>query len=138
MASVSRLRVPALPLGIRLAGVVLVAAVIVYFSLLDSPGGAGPLPMGPFGVLYLDKWLHALGYAALAGALGYAALSADARTLAGVLLLTVGFGVLMEVFQAPLPERAFSYADMAADAVGALAGLAAWRALAAAGLVDVR
>lgn len=131
------LRIPVLPRSLRVGGVVLVAAVIVYFSLFDSPGGPGPLPMGPLGLVHLDKWYHAAGYAALGGALGYATLDVDARTLAAIFLLAAGYGVAIELVQAPLPDRAFSYADMGADALGALLGLAVWRVLVAVRLVEI-
>lgn len=113
----------------------LVAAVICYYSLFDTPGGGGPVPMGPFGLVHADKWLHALGYGALAGALGYASLRVDGRTLAVTFLLAAGYGVTIELLQAPLPERAFSVADMGANVLGAFLGLVVWRLLVDLGLV---
>lgn len=102
------------------AGAVLVGAVV------PVDGGSA----GPAWFVGLDKWLHALAFAALAVTL--AAALADGRTAVRVLALAVGaavaYGALVETLQAPLATRHASPADLAADAVGALAGALAWLA----------
>ncbi|SDW00876.1 VanZ family protein [Marinobacter mobilis] len=46
-----------------------------------------------------------------------------------LLTLLAGYGVAIELIQWPLPYREFSFADMAADAVGIALGLALWSRL---------
>ncbi|WP_135829221.1 VanZ family protein [Halorussus halobius] len=122
------------PTWLRWLAVVAVAGVLFYGSVLDSPG-SGLSPVGPFGLFGLDKWLHALGYAALAGALAGALATRGrlrgrrVRVVALAILLAVGYGVGIEFVQATIPERAFSLGDMAADLAGAGVGAAAWRVL---------
>lgn len=41
-------------------------------------------------------------------------------------LIILGFGVLIEIIQAPLPYRSASLLDIVADAIGILIGLAIW------------
>jgi VanZ family protein len=100
--------------------VAFVSGGILYASLLDSPS-SGLAAFGPLGAFRTDKWLHALAYAALAGTLASALAPgrspAAAAALAG--LLAAGYGVGIEFAQAPLAERYFSFADMAANATGA-------------------
>jgi VanZ family protein len=117
-----------LPAWLRWSAVAFVAAGILYASLLDSTGGALS-PMGPFGVFGMDKWLHALAYAALAGTLATALAPGRSPAVVAALaaLLAVGYGVGLEFAQAPLAERYFSVADMVADAVGAFLAVLVWR-----------
>ena len=123
-----------LPAWPRWLAVAAVAGVLFYGSVLDSPG-AGLPSLGPFGLFGLDKWLHALGYAALAGALAVALAAHDrfrtrlVRIVALAVLLTVGYGVGIEIVQATIPERSFSVGDIVADVVGAGVGAVGWRAL---------
>jgi VanZ family protein len=107
------------------AGAVLVASVV-------RPPGAGGSATLLLGVA-LDKWLHAAAYAALAATLAYAALAAG-RTLLVVAAVVAAYGLGIEGVQATLPYRTFSVADAAANAVGALVGVAAWRLLAVSGV----
>lgn len=108
------------PRRFRWVGVALVAAAIFYGSVVSAPG-AGMPSLGPFGVVGLDKWLHALGYSGLAGSVVYALATDRNPTTAAVLAvaLAVTYGVGIEFVQAAIPARHFSLADMAADAVGA-------------------
>jgi len=130
-APLDRFRPPA---WLRWLAVAAVAGVLFYGSVLDSPGPGLP-SLGPFGLFGLDKWLHALGYAALAGAVAVALAAHDrfrtqfVRIVALAILLTVGYGVGIEFVQATIPERSFSVGDIAADIVGAGVGVAGWRAL---------
>lgn len=112
-----RVRFPLLPRPLRWFGVVVVAIVLVYFSLLTTtPTPPGP---GPF----WDKKLHFAGYAALGLSLLYATAASQrspTRRAALAIGAAVAYGVLIELLQGPLPERYFSYADMLANALGAL------------------
>lgn len=116
-----RLGVPLLPSAVRWGLVVAVAAVIFANSIfIAAPAPADP---GPF----WDKQLHFAGYAALSASLAYATARRDinARTrVLAVLLIAVAYGIAIELLQAPLPDRSFSYADMLANGLGALLGLA--------------
>jgi VanZ family protein len=117
-----------LPRWFRWTLVAVVAGGIFYASVLDSPGSGVP-SLGPLGIFGMDKWLHALAYAGLSGALAVA-LAPRARlpqVMALAVLLAVGYGVGIEFVQAPLPERYFSVADMAANAVGAVVAVLGWR-----------
>ena len=116
------------PRWLRWLAVAFVAGGIFYASILDSPG-AGLTPLGPLGVFGMDKWLHAVAYGGLAVTLASALAPRRSPAVAAGLaaLLAVGYGVGMEFVQAPLAERYFSVADMAADAVGAGLAVLAWR-----------
>jgi hypothetical protein len=120
------MRLPVLPRPLRYACALAVALFIFSASVIDPPGAAMG---GVFLGIPQDKWLHALAYGGLAGALAYATLAADARTVAVVVVGAVGYGIGIEVVQAFLPLRAFDVADMAANATGATLGGAGWRAL---------
>lgn len=111
--------------------VAFVAGGILYASLLDSPTGGSLSSLGPLGVFRMDKWLHALAYAALAGTLATALAPgrSPAVVAASAALLAVGYGVGIEFAQAPLAERYFSFADMAANATGAALAILGWRAV---------
>lgn len=117
-----------LPNWLRWFVVAVVAGGILYASVLDSPSTGLPA-VGPLGLFGIDKWLHALAYAAFAGSLAVAL--APGRSPAAVAalaaLFAVGYGVGIEFAQAPLAERHFSVADMAADAVGAILAVVVWR-----------
>jgi len=117
------------PGWLRWLAVAAVAGVLFYGSVVDAPG-SGLSSLGPFGVVGLDKWLHALGYAALAAALATALATGRSALAAAALaaVLAVAYGVGIEFVQASIPERSFSVGDMAADAVGAVVAVACWRA----------
>ena len=103
-------RLPLLAPWLRYAFVTVVAAVIFVASLLRPDPTAAPT-MGPLGIVGADKWTHALAYAGLAVA------------------LAVGFGVVIELLQWPIPYRTASAVDVLADAVGAGVLALAWRSL---------
>lgn len=101
-----------------------VAAAVFVASVVNPPSTDGPTVLFGVGV---DKWLHLLAYAALAGAVGYARLDEaglDGRALLGVFLLVAVYGFGVEFVQAPLPARAFDLADAAVNALGAAVGTA--------------
>jgi hypothetical protein len=117
----------------RAASVALVAAGLFLASVVD-PGNAGAGTatgsLGPLGLVGVDKWVHAVGYAALA-LVGTFALALRVDTtrpwpLLGVVTVVAAFGAGIEVVQATLPARSFDVADMAANATGALFAVAAW------------
>ncbi|MFC7082405.1 VanZ family protein [Halorussus caseinilyticus] len=133
------------PTWLRWVAVAVVAGGILFASVLDPPSSAPPTSgTGPGGI-GMDKWLHALAYAGLAGTLAVAlasdrgrspAVARDherapdhARTAALAALLAVCYGVGLEFVQAPLAGRYFSVADMVADAVGAAVAVVGWRLL---------
>lgn len=89
---------------------IVVAAAIAWSSLLPPDD----LPSG-FGVY--DKALHALGYAAL----GVLAVLSGIRW-PWAILAVVAFGLVLEVAQGVVGYRSFEWADLAADALGAVAG----------------
>lgn len=121
-------RLPLLPRRVRVAMAVAVAAGILFASVVDPPG-RGPPPLGPFGLVGLDKWLHALAYGGLAGAVAYAIPAVSGRQLAAAVGVAATFGLAVEGLQLGLPERAFDAADVGVNALGALAAAAGWRAL---------
>lgn len=121
-----RISFPLLPSWARWLGVAAVGAVIVYFSLLGVPPSAPPAEGSGLASIW-DKQLHFVAYAALALALAYATAASEQpwnRRVPLVFVTAVLFGVLIEVLQAPLPHRDFSYYDMLADAIGAVLALA--------------
>jgi VanZ family protein len=114
-------RVPLLPARLRWAGVVAVAAVIFYLSVITAPP-ADPV-IEPPDLIRLDKWRHFLTYAAFAGSLAYATADWEwpTRRLAVLVLgLTVVYGVGIEVWQGFLPNRYLSLGDAYANALGAV------------------
>ncbi len=111
-------RVPLASRSVRYGLVAVVAAVIFVLSVVET--GATTTQMGPFGLVGLDKWSHALAYAALSAALAYASVGSHSRgRLALVVTLGVAFGIGVELVQWPIPYRTASAADALADAVGA-------------------
>lgn len=118
----SRLGLPLVPAPFRWAIVVAVALVIFANSIVfvpPTPPGAEP---GPF----WDKRLHFAAYATLTLSLAYATARSDLEPptrLMGVLFFAMGYGIAIELLQAPLPDRFFSYADLLANALGAVLGL---------------
>jgi len=85
-----------------------------------------PFPFLPEGVLTQDKLLHAVAYAVL-GALVFRSLSPRlgvARAVAVAALVATAYGATDEWHQSYVPNRTADPGDLAADAVGALAGAA--------------
>lgn len=121
------------PSSIRLRwlAVLAVAAVILYWSVVPPPTGGRRL-LGPLGLVGLDKWLHAIAFAGLAATL-VLALGPSPRShlviVTTVIGVTVAYGVGIELVQLAVPTRQFSVADLAADAVGAVAVVLGWRLL---------
>lgn len=117
---------PASPISFRYAAVIGCAAAILAASVADPGDG---VPRTVFGV-GTTVYLHVAAYAGLAAALGYAAGSADRRTLAVAATVATLYGGGIEILQGPIPYRTMSSADTAINAVGAALGSGAWRLLA--------
>lgn len=120
----SKLGVPLLPAWLRWLGVLAVAVFIFYLSVITAPPGTPivePPPLVP-----LDKWRHFLAYAALGGALAYATVDWECRTVTVALAcfaIVVAYGVGIEVAQSFLPERYFGIGDAYANALGGVLAL---------------
>jgi VanZ family protein len=117
-----RSKVPRSPRA-RWLAVALLAVAILAVSVVPIPGSVPEDGGGiPTSALF-----HFVGYAVLAGAIGYARLPDGGRIRA----LLAGFcgasayGVLIECLQYPIAYRTFSYLDMAINAAGATLGAAA-------------
>ncbi|WP_435196271.1 VanZ family protein [Natronomonas sp. EA1] len=125
------MRLSAVPRSVRSALAVAVALAIAVASVVTPPASGAPdLVLG----LPLDKWLHAVGYAVLAFAIGFARLARDPRALALAWLLAAAYGLGIEGVQAFLPARSFDPLDMVANAVGAGIGTVVWWVVARRGL----
>ncbi|WP_053948964.1 VanZ family protein [Halolamina sediminis] len=112
-------RVPLFPRVVRAAGVLVVVAVIFYFSLLDSV--SSPPTPSP----WWDKQLHLLAYAGLSAAAVYATTKWRRRSVrrgVAVLLVVFAYGLGIELVQGQLANRYFGFGDLLANAVGALVG----------------
>lgn len=120
----SKLGVPLLPAWVRWLGVLAVAGVIFYLSVIATPPSdpiVEPPPLIP-----LDKWRHFLAYAALGGALAYATVDWERRTLVVAIAcfaVVVAYGMGIEVWQSTLPERYFGLGDAYANALGGVLAL---------------
>ncbi|AZH24793.1 VanZ family protein [Haloplanus aerogenes] len=116
----NRVPAPLLPAWTRWGSVLAVAGIIGYFSVVAT----APAPPQP-GSLW-DKKLHFVAYAGLALTLAYATAPPHSRGFkrAGLVLVTaIGYGVLVELIQAPLSNRYFALLDVLANIVGALLGM---------------
>ncbi len=104
--------------------VIVVAAVICYFSVFSSPD-VGVEKLGPLGFVGRDKWFHATGYAvfaaSVAGALSASFDRRKAVILAVAVVVAVAFGIAMEFAQMLVP-RDPSVWDALADTIGAVVG----------------
>jgi len=105
------------------------ALVVLVASLVHLPGAATPTT-GPFGVLPADKWQHGLAYAVLGGLVARALGRATVRAALLAVGLAVGVGLGVELCQSFVAWRTASLADGAANAVGAVVGVAGWRLVA--------
>ena len=126
-----RLRLPLVPRSLRLAGVLAVAATILYFSVFTPPG-SGVIRTGPLGVLPYSTWLHGLAYAGLAVTLAYALQDRpwrDRSVLVVVFLVAVGYGAGIELLQSTLDTRTADFDDLLTNAVGAAIAAVCWRVL---------
>lgn len=111
-----RVPFPLAPASVRWLGVLAVAAVLFYFSIVQTV----PQPPQPGVAAFWDKKLHFAGYAGLGLALAYATATRRGRRVALVLGSAILYGVLIELAQAPLPNRYVSLMDVVANTVGAL------------------
>lgn len=109
-----QLPVPALPRALRYGSVLLVGAVIAFFSLTGKP------PQAPNAGPWWDKQLHFVAYAGLGLALAYATLDERRLWLRALVILgvVVGYGTSIELVQWTLPERYFGLGDILANLVG--------------------
>ena len=123
---------PAFAVSPRHAAPIGCVAAILVASVVDPGGGVPRTVLGIGTTVYL----HVLAYAGLAAALGYAARSADRRTLLAAAAVAALYGAGIELLQGSIPYRTMSAADAITNAVGAALGAGAWRSLAARGSDD--
>lgn len=122
-------QLPVVERWIRWLVVALVGVGILWASVTRPTGVRDVL--GPLGIVGLDKWLHGLAYAVLAVALAYALAEWDATAAAlAVFGTAMAFGLGVEVPQATVPYRDFSWLDLVANGIGAVVVAVAWRAVA--------
>jgi len=88
---------------------------VVYLSLMPSPAGGSPFPGA-------DKLVHALVYAALGA--WYGALFPSWAGRSGVLVVLIALGGGLELAQGMSPSRHTELADLVADALGVVTGVA--------------
>ncbi|AFK18208.1 antibiotic resistance protein VanZ [Haloferax mediterranei ATCC 33500] len=100
-------------------------AVVLIASVISTPAG-GLSPIGPLGLVGLDKWLHAVGYAGLGFALAFAVRAIRLREVGGAIAVAGLYGLCIEFVQAGLPYRTFSVMDMGANVLGAMLGGVLW------------
>lgn len=127
----TRLRVPLVPWAVRWGLALAAAGLLLYFSIIPPPG-SGAITSGPLGVLPLSVWLHFAGYGGLAVAVAYAMTDSQRpgwQVVAVAFAAAVAYGVGIELVQATVPVREFSYADMGVNALGAGVAAGAWRLL---------
>ncbi|TKX72854.1 VanZ family protein [Halorubrum sp. GN11GM_10-3_MGM] len=127
-----RVRLPLVPQWLRLGGVGLVAATILYYSVLTPPG-SGVIRTGPLGVFPYSTWLHGLAYAGLAVMLAYALQDRpwrDRTVLFVVFIIAVGYGGSIELLQSTLDARTADFGDLLVNAIGAAVAAVSWRVLA--------
>ena len=118
----TRSTVPVAPSWVRF-GLVGAWGLFVLYASVSDPSGAPLARTGPFGVVGLDKWLHALAYGVLAVLLAYALVPrwrGTWRGLLATLVLAAAYGIAIETLQYGLPHRSFDPSDLAANVFGAL------------------
>jgi hypothetical protein len=116
-----------------LARLPVVAACVVLVGSLVPVSATGDVSLaGPLGI-GADKWLHATGYAVVAGLAAASrdrgAVTASPRRVfqfVAVVAVVAAFGAGVEVAQSVVPGRTTSGADTVANAVGAAVGVACW------------
>lgn len=102
------------------------AGVILLTAIVPLPDGNRPRfgPLGP------DKFLHLIAHAGLTGSLA-AALDdhheVDVLLAAGIVGVSIAYGIGIEYLQEAIPGRTFEVADIAGAAVGSVVGVIAWR-----------
>ena len=114
--------VPVVPKRLRYAGVIACAVVILYGSVIE-PGDGVPRTLFGIGV---TVYLHVVAYAGFTGAIGYAALSADRRTLLVAAAVATVYGAGIELLQGTLPYRTMAASDVLLNATAAVIGAACW------------
>ncbi|MCO8267997.1 VanZ family protein [Haloferax sp. AB510] len=105
------------------------AFVVLVASVVPTPPGS-LTPMGPLGLVGLDKWVHAVGYAGLGFTVGAAVRARGRKEVVRAVVVVAAFGTGIELVQAVLPYRSFGVADVGANLLGAVVGGALWVAVA--------
>ncbi|EMA49740.1 VanZ family protein [Halococcus morrhuae DSM 1307] len=121
------MRSPSVPLvdrRVRYALVVLVTGIVLVASVVET---SGTPTVGPFGLVGMDKWTHALAYAGVTATLAYASIENGHARLALAVGLAIAFGIGIETVQEPIAYRTASVADVLADAIGACLLALGWR-----------
>ncbi|MFC6974296.1 VanZ family protein [Halomicroarcula sp. GCM10025709] len=103
----------------------ILALLILAASLVPVPESAGDRVPTLFG-LALDKWVHAVGYAALTGVLAWARNPRTAGPAVALTVAVVAYGGGIELLQGLLSSRGTSGADFVANTTGALLACVAW------------
>lgn len=111
------------PIRFSIAGAFAVAVLVA--SMIEAP--AAVASQGPFGLVGLDKWIHAGSYALLTLLGAYVALTRAPFALLLVAVAATVFGAGVELVQEPIPYRSYERADMVANGLGALFAVAVWR-----------
>lgn len=109
--------IPLLPPWGRWLGVIAVAGVIFYFSIVIIP--PEPSEPGPF----WDKKLHFAAYAGFALALAYATVpyrTMPYKRVTIVIGAAIAYGIGIELLQLGLVNRYFSSTDLIANTIGTL------------------
>ncbi|MFB6173153.1 MAG: VanZ family protein [Halobacteriales archaeon] len=115
-----RITLPLFPRWFRLAGVVAVAAVIFYLSVVTVPPEQAVAPKPD--LVPLDKWRHFLAYAAFGASVAYVLVESRRGLylkMGAVFLVALTYGVGIEAWQAFLPRRYFGIEDAVANGIGA-------------------
>jgi len=125
-----RVRLPLVPRLVRWTFVAAVLVTILVFSVVRPPGG-GPVT-GPFRIVPLSTWLHAVGYAGLAATLAYALRASsrpDWQVLCAVFAFATAYGAGIELLQSTLAYRTFDTADILVNAGAAALAVIGWKAI---------
>ncbi len=113
----SRISLPLVSRRVRWALVVVVAGIILYYSIVPLPLPNGGTPPGT------DTVEHGFAYFGLAGSLLYATIDSELSTrnrVALVVAVAVLFGGGIEILQGTVVNRDASVFDLLADTGGAL------------------
>lgn len=122
VSCVVRYSLPAAPRSLRYAGAAGCALVILYASVTEPGDG---VPRTLFGIGF-TVYLHVIAYAGFTGAIGYAALSADRRTLLIAAGIATLYGAGIELLQGTIPYRTMALSDVFINAGGAAIGAFLW------------
>jgi VanZ family protein len=112
-----RFTVPLLARRLRWLAVLVVAAVILFGSVVEVPRAVSS------STPWWDELAHVVAYAAFATILAYATAhwrASPFRRATLVVAVAVAYGILLELVQAPLPYRRFSLSDVLVNVVGAV------------------